>query len=115
MKNVFVSSQFRGNVKRNVWAARQYCAFVLKQGNKPFAPHLFYTQFMDDDVYEERVKGIEFCMMDLRCSDEIWVFIVDGVISEGMEAEMNAAKKMSMPMRIYNVSQSTKLDIELEI
>lgn len=58
MKLIFVCSPYRGDVDYNTIRAQGYCAFVYMRGAVPFAPHLLFTQFLDDSNPRERHAGI---------------------------------------------------------
>ncbi len=97
MKLVFVASPFKGNVKKNTTLARGACLYVLDKGQVPFAPHLFFTQFLDDNDAQERAQGINAgCEMLKRC-DELWWF--GDVTSEGMLSEMRMANESGIPIK----------------
>lgn len=55
---MFVYSPYRGNVEINTQDACCYCRLVIEQGGIPFAPHLLFTQFLDDLRMEERMIGL---------------------------------------------------------
>ena len=48
----------RGDIERNTESARQYCRIVLDTGKIPIAPHLYFTQFLDDNDPSERRIGM---------------------------------------------------------
>ena len=54
---VYVCSKLRGNVEENQEKVKQYCRQVVDEGNLPIAPHIYFTQFMDDNNESERKKG----------------------------------------------------------
>ena len=51
----------------------------------PFAPHLLFTQFLDDAQLEERRLGLHMGVEMLRLCDALWAF---GEPTQGMQAEM---------------------------
>ena len=55
---IYVCSPYRGDVSVNVAFAKRCCLEVIKAGKVPFAPHLYFTQFLDDDIPEERERGM---------------------------------------------------------
>ena len=103
---VYVCSPYSGDVERNTEDARRYCRYVLERGGIPYAPHLLFPQFMDDDDPEERSLAL-FCgsAMMSKCS-EVWVF--GDRISKGMQAEINHAARRYFPIRYIT-------DDELEV
>jgi hypothetical protein len=100
MKLVFVCSPYRGNVAHNTNRAKGYCRFVQMSGHVPFAPHLHNTQFLDENIPEERATGIALGLELLWHSDEIWVF--GDKITEGMAQEIDAAKQYRIPARFFS-------------
>lgn len=89
-KMVYICSPFRGNEEFNAKQARKYCRKASELGVIPLAPHLYFTQFLDDSDPTERGRGIQFGLSLLRLCEEIWVF--GDVISEGMRMEIGYAK-----------------------
>lgn len=63
----------------------------------PIAPHLLFTQFLDDTKPNERSIGLEAGIALLDMCDEIWVY---GLVnpSEGMAAEIEYAKEYGIPI-----------------
>ena len=100
MPLVFICSPYRGDTETNEQNARMYCSLVASQGCIPFAPHLLFTQFLDDVQLEERRLGLHMGMEMLRLCDALWAF---GEPTQGMQAEMNLAKRMGIPVRRHDV------------
>jgi len=99
VKLVFVSSPLRGDIEANVSLARKYCRYAIDRGCSCFAPHLFFTQMLDDYVTSERTAGIECGMEWLRHADEIWVFAKDETCcSAGMKKEVELARELNKPI-----------------
>ena len=99
-KLVYVCSPLRGNEEYNQQICREYCKFVCDLGYVPFAPHIFYTQFLLEETEEERMRGINCGIEVLERCDEVWVFTDnDEGISEGMRMEINVAGKLGIPCR----------------
>jgi hypothetical protein len=97
---VYICSPYRGNVAYNVRRAQSYCRFAISRNAVPFAPHLHYTQFLDDNVNRERKIGISCGVAMLSRCDQIWVF--GDKISAGMKAEIQAAERFGIPVRRFN-------------
>ena len=75
--------------KPDVWAgyknAQKFCKFAVDKGYCPFAPHLFFPQFLNDNIAAERNKGFELNKNFLNLAQELWVFgknITAGMIFE---------------------------------
>jgi len=67
---VFVCSPYRGDIERNTKRARAYVETVITQGHTPFAPHLLYTQILDEET--DRELGMELGLDMLTAMDELW-------------------------------------------
>lgn len=99
MKVIFASSKLRGEIEFNQKMAEEYGLFVAENFGYPvIQPHLHYTRFLDDNNEEHRRLALEFCFKLVERCDELWAFIVDGVISEGMRLEIEHAKKLGIPV-----------------
>ena len=88
---VYICSPFSGKVKRNKRKARKYCRFALEQHTIPFAPHLLFPQFMDNDNPEERQTAMFMNMVMLGKCEQLWVFGEN--YSNGMKEEIRKAKE----------------------
>lgn len=87
-KKVFICSPYRGDVEGNIKKAAAYCRMACEKGYMPIAPHLIFTQFLDDDIEAERTLGISMGMDLILLCEEVWVF---GRPTEGMAAEISFA------------------------
>lgn len=99
-KLVYICSPLRGNIKRNIAHAREYCELTMQHYPDviPIAPHIYFTQFLDDTIPAERSKGMEAGLVLLEKCDEVWVFGIN-YPSEGMEREIEYAKAHGIPVR----------------
>ena len=97
---VYICSPYAGDVETNVQKARRYCRFAVDKGYIPIAPHLLFTQFLNDDSPKERQLGIFFGNAVMSKCSEVWVF--GEHISNGMEAEIKRAKWKNYRLRYFN-------------
>ena len=98
MKKIYVCSRLQGDMEQNIENAKRYCEYVVKQcGAIPIAPHIYFTQFLDDDIPEERAFGTLAGLQLLSECDELWYF--GDSVSRGMVTEIIAAKEQSIPVR----------------
>lgn len=97
---VYICSPYAGDVETNVQKARRYCRFAVDKGYIPIAPHLLFTQFLNDDSPKERQLGIFFGNVVMSKCSEVWVF--GDRISDGMEAEIKRAKRKNYRLRYFN-------------
>ena len=98
MKRVYICSPLRGDIEGNIEKAKKYCKLALDKGYLPIAPHVYFTQFLNDRRPAERAQGLELGLELLNICNEIWVF---GAASEGMKAEIDLAESLRMEIR-YN-------------
>ncbi len=96
---VYICSPYSGNVNHNIEMARKYCRFAVDKHYIPIAPHLLFTQFMDDTIPEERETAIFMNFVLMSKCVEMWVF--GDVISKGMQSEINRAKRKNMKIRYF--------------
>ena len=107
LKKIYVCSRLRGDVETNIENAKRYCEYVVKGcGAIPIAPHIYFTQFLDDNLDEERAFGTLAGLQLLSECDELWYF--GDSVSKGMVTEIIAAKEQSIPVRYVS-------DEEIEI
>ena len=103
---VYICSPFSGKVKKNKRKARKYCRFALEQHTIPFAPHLLFPQFMDDNNPEERQLAMFMNLIMLGHCDELWVF--GDRISAGMKQEIHKAERKHMIIRYFTENLEEK-------
>lgn len=96
---VYICSPYAGDTVRNILAAQKYCRYAVDKGYIPFAPHLFFPQFLNDEDPAERRLGLSFgnVFMD-RCS-EVWMFGTE--YSKGMRAEYERAVRKGYRIRHF--------------
>lgn len=90
MRRVFICSPWRSShreqLEKNRKLAQELCLAAIRGGCAPFAPHLLYTQFLDDTEIGDRDIGIAAGLAYLRICDELWrpagVDPTDGMRSE---------------------------------
>ena len=100
-KKWVICSPFKGNFRENIALARHYCRLISKNFEDviPIAPHIYFTQFLNDSIPEERVYAMDANIELLSMCQEIWVFGQGNGISEGMEKEISFAKKHNIPLK----------------
>lgn len=101
MKVAYICSPLRGEVMLNIERAKYYSKYAAKHGVVPLAPHLLFTQFMDDSKEQERKLAMQFDMELLSKCDYLYVFDAYG-ISIGMQAEIEYAQKHQIPVVYKN-------------
>ena len=86
---VYICSPLSGDVELNQDNARRYCRFAVDSGYIPLAPHIYFTQFMNDHNPKERDLALFMDTVLLSKCAELWVF--GDVISKGMSIEIEKA------------------------
>ena len=99
-KLVYICSPCRGDIEKNIEKAQRYCreAVELWDDVIPIAPHVYFTQFLDDTKHEERAAGMDMGLSLLAMCDELWVYGIENP-SEGMRSEIEYAKQHQIPIR----------------
>lgn len=109
MNKCYIISRFSAPTEEernfNVSVARYHCRETLLNGKIPIAPHIYYTQFLDDSKEYERRFGLCLGKSALMDCDEYLAVIVDGIISEGMLAEIDLAKNCGIPGNAIFISK----------
>lgn len=96
---VFVCSPYGGK-RANLKRAIDYCLAEIDMGNVPFAPHLLYPQMLDEAT--DRQLGIDMGLEILGRCDELHAW--GGMITPGMQKEIDAAEHMGIPVRYMEVT-----------
>ena len=79
--------------------ARYACRYAVANGYRPICPHLYYPEFLDDNVEDEREIGMLLGVISLSECKELWV--VGRRISEGMQKEIDQARRWGIPIKHY--------------
>ena len=111
MKRIYVCSRLAGDIENNIEKAKVYARFVAKTcGAIPIAPHIYFTQFLDDTVPEESAFCAMAGLLLLSDCDELWYF--GDSVSKGMVREIIAAKEQGIPVRYVSDTEIEKIKIE---
>ena len=109
MEKVYIISRYRAftesGMEFNRKVARYFCRQVVLEGKIPVAPHLFYTQFLDEDQEQERQIGLDIGIKELREADEFLLIIIGGRISEGMRREICQAARDKKRRRVVYMTR----------
>jgi hypothetical protein len=100
MEKVFICSPMKGDVEINLKLAKFAARVLIGSGYIPIAPHLYFPQFLDDSDQYERIKGIKMGVELMKECDRMW--IIGTTITNGMEYEINEAKKAKVPAILYD-------------
>lgn len=104
---VYICSPYSGDIERNTENARRYSRFAVDQHCLPITPHIYFTQFMNDTIPDERETALFMNLVLMSKCAELWVF--GDVISKGMKAEIDRAKRKHMKIRYFTESPEEKV------
>lgn len=96
---VYICSPFAGDTERNAERARGYCRFAVSQNCIPIAPHIIFSQFMEESDPVQRNLGLFFGMVLQGKCKEVWVF--GKSITRGMAVEIEKAKQRGILIRYF--------------
>lgn len=99
---IYVCSPCRGlngNYEHNIRKAKEYCTAIMMTMPDwvPVAPHVYFTQFLDDTVEAQRSMGIEAGLALLERCDAMIVFYLQNP-SQGMKKEIEYAEAKGIPV-----------------
>lgn len=100
MKKVFVCSPYSGDIEDNTKKAIHAAKIICGCGYIPIVPHLYFPRFLDENNEFERIRGIELGIELMKECDFIW--LIGPEISAGMEYELEAAKEIGIPVKMYD-------------
>jgi hypothetical protein len=104
-RRVFVCTPLRADTLDgrcyNVNFARRVCHEAIVRGYVPFAPHLLYTQMLDDGDAAERELGIDCGLQMLHACHELWWAMPRNTLehSDGMKTEIALAQRIGIPVK----------------
>lgn len=97
---VYICSPYsHGCININIENARKYSRFAVDRHYMPITPHIYFAQFMDDTVFEERETALFMNFVLMSKCVELWVF--GDTISAGMKAEIERAERKRMKIRYF--------------
>lgn len=101
-KLLYICSPCRGNdgnYEHNIAMAQEYCQLVMLTlpDYIPIAPHVYFTQFLDDTNEAQRTLGMDAGIELLSRCDGMLVFYMQNP-SAGMRRELKYAKEHNIPI-----------------
>lgn len=103
---VYICSPYSGNTEKNTENARKYSRFAVDCHYLPITPHIYFTQFMNDNIPEERDIAIFMNWVLMSKCEQLWVF--GDNISTGMKTEIDSAKRKHMKIRYFTEEMEEK-------
>ena len=99
MKLTYICSPCRGDYEKNIIKAQEYCRKAMNDGLLPIAPHVYFTQFVDDTNPEERKLGLRCGLQLLRYCQLIRVYGCE--VSAGMYDEIQLAGVLDIEIQVF--------------
>ena len=101
-KLIYICSPLRGDYQENQRKAKQHCREALQAGYIPIAPHIYFTQFLDDENPDERQQGMAAGLELLQMCQELWAYIPPGGLpSSGMQQEISCAIEQGIEVKFH--------------
>ena len=98
MRKIYICSALRGAMEDNIRKARSYCEYVVREHQMiPIAPHIYLTQFLNDENAEDREFGLKAGLSLLSECDELWYF--GDQVTRGMADEICYAHGYDIPVK----------------
>ena len=111
MQKIYICSALRGEMEENIRKAHTYCKYVVREHRMiPIAPHIYLTQFLDDENAEDREFGLKAGLSLLSECDELWYF--GDQITRGMTDEICFAIEHGIPVKYIPEHQYEKYFLE---
>ena len=93
MRRVFISHPFSASPERHAAAVKRIARALARDGCLPLAPQIYLPQFVDEAT--QRDLALQMCLDLVSLSDELRVY---GRVTEGMRLEIEAARKLGIPV-----------------
>ena len=81
--------------------AQTACRLAIDAGYLPLAPHLYFTQMLNDDQLFERFLGMAYGSLWLDEADEM--LVIGTELSDGMKQELEYARKKNIRVTMKKV------------
>jgi hypothetical protein len=118
MRFTIVESPYAGDIQANTDYAAKACLDCIDRNENPFASHLFYTQFLQDEDEGQRECGIRCgyewgyiahyaSKASINPAQVVVAFYVDRGWSQGMEAALERYTEWGLRCEIRRL-QSTQ-------
>lgn len=95
-KIIYIATPYRAKTKdqfeKQLNYTKDLAAKQVAEDNDVIVPHLYYPQFLNDDIPEERVAGMESAKRLIKVCGKVLVGAKHG-ISQGVQAEIDYAKE----------------------
>ena len=110
-KMTYICSPCRGDYEKNIIKAQEYCREAILEGLLPIAPHVYFTQFVDDTHPEERKLGLLCGLQLLRYCQLIRVYGCR--VSSGMFGEIQLAGVLGIEIQVFGPPEFVECVMEI--
>lgn len=96
-----LGSPTREGVLHNYRRAAYAVAQLIEEGTAPLAPHLLYTQVLDEHRPEHRALGINLDLALMTLCQRVVLFTPDGTpetLTSGMRKDLERAVELGLPL-----------------
>lgn len=117
MRRLFICSPYAGTaeaVRENQRVAEEVCLIAMRRGYAPFAPHLIYTRFLNEDDARQRAAGIAAGLEFMPVCEEVWAIVHGGNgerVTDGMRLEVGKADELGIPLRWFRFVNGGLVDV----
>jgi hypothetical protein len=116
MKLVVIESPYAGDIEKNLEFCLNICRYAVSKGYSPYASHLMFTQFLDDNVPEERQAGIDCGLAWGEKADMVWICLRPAEsLSNGMRYAFEEHLKNRRHIRLMRFDQAGRLLREMDL
>lgn len=101
-KFVYICSPFKGkdnyfSKEKNIKDAKEFSQWTYSKGKLPLCVHIYLEEATGlDEKKQDRKELLKMGKEFIRICDEVWVF---GEVSEGMEGEIEYAKRLKKEIK----------------
>lgn len=98
IKTVYIAHPIKGDIKGNMEKVLAICAQTHSLDTIPVAPYLVSLAYVNDDIKEDRYRGMlaNFECLKRGYVDEVWLY--GERISSGMREEVELAISLGIPV-----------------
>jgi hypothetical protein len=102
---VYIASPLKADtpeeVQHNIRIAELICRrVILEFASTPFAPHIYFTRFLNDADPAERQRGMDAGLAVMRLCWGLWVF--GDRITAGMKKEIQKADRLGIGITYWD-------------
>ena len=105
MKIVYIAHPISGNIKNNLKKVKEIVRGINMQMPDilPFAHYVVDCLALDDDIPEERERGIknDIALLKAGFINELWLY--GSYVTKGMRHEINLANELGIPVKSMSI------------